>query len=317
MKSGILVVNKPQGISSAGVVNRLKRLIKVKKIGHTGTLDPFATGVLPIAVGQATRISKYFLKGVKGYYAQVTLGIETDTCDCTGTVTYTAPSSRFADLDSEQVKDVVAGFLGPQEQIPPAYSALKHKGQPLYKLARQGKMIQKPPRPIEIMAIGMENFCTAPSGHPVFDMPVTCSGGTYIRSLAHDIGKALGCGAHLSALQRTRSSQFNIEHAVDLDRLETMSPREIEARLISMSRCLEALPAIVADRETAGKIKHGQPLSVVEIPMPDVLTFACDKNESQNNISDIRVLDSYDNLLAIVTPDKSGRTYKYCCVFNG
>lgn len=316
MKSGILVVNKPKGISSAGVVNRLKRLLKVKKIGHTGTLDPFATGVLPIAVGQATRISKYFLKGVKGYYAQVTLGIETDTYDCTGTVTHTAPSGHLAALDSDQVKDVVTGFLGPQEQIPPAYSALKHKGQPLYKLARQGQIITKPPRPIEIMAIGMENFCMDTNGHPVFDMPVTCSGGTYIRSMAHDIGEALGCGAHLSALQRTRAGQFKIEHAVDLGLFEKMSPRDIEARLISMSQCLDFLPAIFADSETAGKVKYGRPLSVAEIPMPDALLISDDKNESQNSVSDIRVLDSDDNLLAIVTPDRSRQTYKYCCVFN-
>lgn len=316
MKSGLLVVNKPKGISSAGVVGRLKRLLKVKKIGHTGTLDPFATGVLPIAVGHATRISKYFLKGVKGYYAQVTLGIETDTCDCTGTVTHTAPSGHLAGLDSDQVKDVVMGFWGPQEQIPPAYSALKHKGQPLYKLARQGQIIEKPPRPIEIMTIAMENFRIDTNGHPVFDMPVTCSGGTYIRSLAHDIGVALGCGAHLSALQRTRSSQFKIEDAVDLNCFEEMPPPDIEARLISMSRCLNFLPAIVADSETAGKIKYGQPLSVAEIPMPDALLIAGDKNESQNIISDIRVLDSDDDLLAIVTPDKFGQTYKYCCVFN-
>jgi len=316
MKSGLLVVNKPKGISSAGVVSRLKRLLKVKKIGHTGTLDPFATGVLPIVVGQATRISKYFLKGVKGYYAQVTLGIETDTCDCTGTVTHTAPSGRLAALDSYQVKDVVTGFLGPQEQIPPAYSALKHKGQPLYKLARQGQIIEKPPRPIEIMAIKMENFCMDTNGHPVFNMPVTCSGSTYIRSLAHDIGAALGCGAHLSALQRTRAGQFKIEHAVDLENFEKMSPRDIEARFISMSQCLAFLPAIVADSETAEKVKYGQPLSVAEIPMPDALLRAGDKNESQNNISDIRVVDSDDNLLAIVTPDISGQTYKYCCVFS-
>lgn len=316
MKSGILVVNKPNGISSAGVVGRLKRLLKVKKIGHTGTLDPFATGVLPIVVGQATRISKYFLKGIKGYYAQVTLGIETDTCDCTGTVTYTAPYDRLAALDLDQVKDIVTGFLGPQEQIPPAYSALKHKGRPLYKLARQGQIITKPPRPIEIVAIGMENFRMDTNGHPVFDMPVTCSGGTYIRSLAHDIGDALGCGAHLSALQRTRAGRFKIEHAVGLDHFEEMPSQDIEARFISMSQCLDFLPAIVADSETAGKVKHGQPLSVAEIPRPDVLLISGDKNESQNSFSDIRMLDSDDNLLAIVTPDKSGQTYKYCCVFN-
>ncbi|WP_321495369.1 tRNA pseudouridine(55) synthase TruB [uncultured Desulfobacter sp.] len=316
MKSGILVVNKPEGISSAGVVNRLKRLIKVKKIGHTGTLDPFATGVLPIAVNQATRISKYFLEGVKGYYAQVTLGVETDTLDCTGTVTYTAPPGILAALNSEQVQGVVAGFWGAQEQIPPAYSALKHNGQPLYKLARQGQMIEKPPRPIEITAIAMENYRMDEHGHPVFDMPVTCSGGTYIRSLAHDIGAALGCGAHLSALQRTMAGQFKIEHAVDLDLLGEMSPKDIESRFIPMSRCLDFLAAITVDSETAGKIRCGQPLSVDGIPMPDTLSMDSDKDQSRYNIPDIRALDSEQNLLAIVTLDKSGQTYKYCCVFN-
>nr|WP_320190803.1 tRNA pseudouridine(55) synthase TruB [uncultured Desulfobacter sp.] len=316
MKTGILVVNKPQGISSAGVVSRLKRLLKVKKIGHTGTLDPFATGVLPIAVGQATRISKYFLKGVKGYCAQVTLGIETDTYDCTGTVTHTVSSDHLAALGADQVKDVVTGFLGHQEQIPPAYSALKHKGQPLYKLARQGQVVEKPPRPIEIMAIAMENFRMNADGYPVFDMPVTCSGGTYIRSIAHDIGAALGCGAHLSALQRTRAGQFKVEKAVNLDCFEKMPPLDIEARFISMSQCLEFLPAIIADNEIAGKIKHGQPLSVTELPKPANLPIAGDRNEIHNIISDIRVLDADDHLLAIVTPDKFGETYKYCCVFN-
>lgn len=317
MRNGILVVNKPQGISSAGVVNRLKHLLKVKKIGHTGTLDPFATGVLPIAVGQATRISKYFLKGVKGYRAQVTLGIETDTYDCTGTVIHLASSDHLAALGADQIKDVVTGFWGHQEQIPPAYSALKHKGQPLYKLARQGQVIEKPPRPIEIMDITIKNFRMDANGYPVFDMPVTCSGGTYIRSLAHDIGAALGCGAHLSALQRTRAGQFKIEDAMDLDGFEKMSFLDIDARFISMSRCLGFLPAIIAGSGTAGKIKHGQPLSVAELPMPNNLPIGDGHNGIQNNISDIRILDSDDNLLAIVTPDKFGETYKYCCVFNG
>nr|WP_319396291.1 tRNA pseudouridine(55) synthase TruB [uncultured Desulfobacter sp.] len=317
MKSGILVVDKPEGLSSARVVGRLKHLLKVKKIGHTGTLDPFATGVLPIAVGQATRISKYFLKGVKGYHAQVTLGIETDTYDCTGTVTHTAPVEQLAALEANQVNDVVSGFLGSQEQVAPAYSALKHNGQPLYKLARQGEMIQKPPRPIEIMAIAMEGFRTETNGHPVFDMPVTCSGGTYIRSLAHDIGAALGCGAHLSALHRTRSGRFNMEDAVGLDSLEKMSPLDIAARFISMSRCLAFLPSIIADSQTAGKVKHGQPLYVQDIPVPEALGSAGDNGEPQNAVSDVRVVDPEDNLLAIVKPDKSGETYKYCCVFNG
>jgi tRNA pseudouridine55 synthase len=148
MKDGILVVNKPEGISSAGVVGRLKRILGVKKIGHTGTLDPFATGVLLIAIGKATRISRFFLDGSKGYRAQVALGIETDTYDCTGNTTFTADTGALEQITQEDIDRVVAGFAGPQEQVAPAFSALKHQGQPLYKLARQGKMVQKPPRRI-------------------------------------------------------------------------------------------------------------------------------------------------------------------------
>ena len=206
--------------------------------------------------------------------------------------------------------------MGLQEQIPPAYSALKHKGQPLYKLARQGQMIEKPPRPIDIMDIAMENFHMDTNGRPVFDMPVTCSGGTYIRSLAHDIGNALGCGGHLSALHRTRAGQFKIEDAVDLARLEQMAPQDIEARFISMSRCLSFLAAITADSVTAQKVRYGQPLSVSETPKPMALSAVDETKAFKAGIRDIRVLDSNDNLLAIVTPDKSGQTYKYCCVFN-
>ncbi len=316
MKNGILIVNKPEGISSAGVVNRLKRLLKVKKIGHTGTLDPFATGVLPIAVGQATRISNYFLKGVKGYRGEVTLGLETDTLDCTGTVTKQAESATLAEIDPGKLKDVVQSFLGFQEQVPPAYSALKHKGQPLYKLARQGQMIEKPPRPVHIMHIAMENFRTGPEGLPVFDLPVVCSGGTYIRSLARDIGKVLGCGAHLSALLRNRSGRFEIEDALDLENLETMSLAGIEDRIISMAQCLEFLPAIIVDDRTAQKIKFGQPLVMSSLPLPEYFCLSEDKSNAQLSDSDIRVLDSIGNLLAIVAPDKIGQTYKYCCVFN-
>jgi len=310
MKDGILVVNKPEGISSAGVVGRLKRLLKVKKIGHTGTLDPFATGVLLIAIGKATRISRFFLDGSKGYLAQVALGIETDTYDCTGQVTAQADSSVLDQILPEQIQEVVSSFLGSQEQVAPAYSALKHNGQPLYKLARQGEMIQKPPRQIEISHIAMDNFKFSPDGLPVFDMVVDCSGGTYIRSIACDIGKALGCGAHLSGLCRTRSGQFCLESAVGLAEIESMDSQVVEDKIVSMSDCLSFLPSIVADPPLIQKIRFGQKFGIgylkdANLPVP----------ESEPD-GFIRVVDKSDSLLAIVQPDESGLPYKYCCVFS-
>ncbi|WDP91448.1 MAG: tRNA pseudouridine(55) synthase TruB [Desulfobacter sp.] len=302
MKDGILVVNKPEGLSSAGVVGRLKRILKVKKIGHTGTLDPFATGVLLIAVGKATRISRFFLDGSKAYRARVTLGVETDTYDCTGRETFRADPGDLAGITEAALSRVVAGFSGVQEQVAPAYSALKHEGQPLYKLARQGKPVQKPPRQIEIHRIAMERLETSPQGLPEFNLDVHCSGGTYIRSLAYDIGKQLGCGAHLSALSRTGSSQFTIDQALALDDIKEMDRPEISARIISMSQCLDFMPAIIADEAAAKKIRHGQ-------------TLEC-QGAGLSTDDHIRIIDGQDDLLAIVRADKSGQTFKYCCVFS-
>ncbi|PIE61570.1 MAG: tRNA pseudouridine(55) synthase TruB, partial [Desulfobacterales bacterium] len=214
----------------------------------------------------------------------------------------TCDTEKLADITENQVRETVAGFLGAQAQVAPAYSALKHEGQPLYKLARQGEMIQKPPRQIEIHKIGMSGFRLSAEGYPVFDMDVQCSGGTYIRSLAFDIGQALGCGAHLSALTRTRSSQFTMNQAVNFEALKRMAPSDISDRMIPMSQCLAFMPLIVADDAVAKKIRFGQPLRCED-------TGPISKDE-------IRIIDREDNLLAIVQADKSGQTYKYCCVFN-
>ncbi len=307
MTDGILVVRKPDGISSAAVVARLKRHLKVKKIGHTGTLDPFATGVLLIAVQKATRISRFFLDGSKGYLAQVTLGVETDTYDCTGKIVSTAAPEQLANITREKIDRAVAGFSGPQEQVAPAFSALKHQGQPLYKLARQGKMVQKPPRQIDIYSIRAEHVRISETGLPVFDMRVHCSGGTYIRSLAYDIGKVLGCGAHLSGLCRTRSGQFHIEDAVDLADLEAMDRSQINTLIIPMSECLAFLPAIRADKAMTETIRYGQRL---EVKPGDVEAGAGAADSPY-----VRIIDASNHLLALVTPDESGRTYNYCCVF--
>jgi len=304
MKDGILVINKPEGISSARVVARVKRVLGVKKIGHTGTLDPFATGVLLIAVQKATRISRFFLNGTKKYTAQVTLGVETDTYDCTGKTLFEAEPGVVNSISPGDIKGAVALFQGPQEQIPPSFSALKHKGQPLYKLARKGEMIKKPPRKIEIFSISVKSIDL-----PGFEIDVHCTGGTYIRSLAYDIGKKLNCGAHLSALCRTQSSSFDLTQAINLSDLEKMEPLEIEPHILPMSQCLFFLPCARADEILEKKISFGQKLSFEEIapllsPVPA-------------QPSCIRMVDSSNRLLALIEPDKDGICYNYCCVFTG
>jgi len=304
MKDGILAINKPEGISSAGVVGRVKRVLGVKKVGHTGTLDPFASGLLLIAVQKATRISRFFLSGSKKYTARVTLGIETDTYDCTGQTVFEADPGFLSDISPEDVRRAVSLFAGPQEQVPPSFSALKHNGQPLYKLARKGEMIKKPPRNIEIFSILVQHMDL-----PEFEMDVHCTGGTYIRSLAYDIGKTLGCGAHLSGLCRTKSSAFDLKTSITLSDLEKMAPKEIEPYIIPMSECLSFLPSVLVDEALEKKISYGQKLSTEDIS--PLLT------SGSGGESIIRMVDSSNKLLALIEPDKDLTLYNYCCVFTG
>ncbi len=300
MKSGILPIHKPEGMSSAQVVARVKRALGAKKAGHTGTLDPFATGLLLCGINQGTRISRFFLDGHKRYLARICLGVETDTYDPTGRIVSTAPQGMIDALKTHDIEAVVNSFSGIQEQVAPAYSALKHEGRPLYELARQGKMILKPPRRIEIFDILIKQIDL-----PHVDIDVFCSSGTYIRSLAFDIGRKLGCGAHLSALCRTESGPFRLENAVMLDSLEKLEKMDIEERIIPLSKCLESLPRVLADSRTAEKIKFGKKLLINDfesiLPHPE---------------SFIRITDDGNNLLAIVQPDENGQEYKYSCVFT-
>jgi len=304
MKDGILAINKPAGISSAGVVARVKRVLGVKKIGHTGTLDPFATGLLLIAVQKATRISRFFLNGHKQYRAKVTLGVETDTYDCTGKTVFEADPGVVNAVCPEDVQRTIAQFAGSQEQVPPSFSALKHQGQPLYKLARKGEMIKKPPRKIEIFSISVPRMDL-----PEFEMDVHCTGGTYIRSLAYDIGKKLNCGAHLSDLCRTKSSAFDLKNAIGLADLEKMEPKAIDPYILPMSECLSFLPSVQADALLEKKISYGQKLSKEEID--PLLAANCTRADY------IRMVDSSNQLLALIEPDKNRGTYNYCCVFTG
>jgi tRNA pseudouridine55 synthase len=205
---GILIINKSVGMTSHDVVARVRRLTGQRRVGHAGTLDPAATGTLPVLLGQATRVAEYLSESGKAYRAIIRFGIETETYDAEGAITSEAP----VHLTSEQIEDALPDFLGEQEQIPPVYSAIKRGGVPLYALARAGKKVQAPPRHIVI-----ESLRVVAWESPDLTLDVECGKGTYIRSLAHDLGQRLGPGAHLAGLTRTRSGPFTLAQAITLD----------------------------------------------------------------------------------------------------
>ena len=222
---GVFLVDKPAGLSSFGVVRRVKKLVGIKKVGHAGTLDPFATGLLIVCAGRpATRMISLFMDGDKEYLATLRLGVRTTTMDPEGEVLAERP---VGSLTAAAIESCLARFRGEQMQQPPAFSALKHKGKPLYHYARQGITIEKDPRAVtihELERLGERGDID--DNRPELQIRVVCSKGTYIRSLAHDIGAALGCGAYLVALRRTRSGPFYVDGAVNGDRLTVPEERE-------------------------------------------------------------------------------------------
>lgn len=230
---GVLLVDKPKGLTSHDVVYRLRRKLQMKKIGHAGTLDPMATGVLVMLIGKATRISQYLMSVDKIYEGEATLGVVTDSQDAEGEVMETRPVPA---LTEAQAREVMKTFLGDQYQTPPMHSAIKKNGVPLYKLARQGEEVEREPRFIRISAFNLLSFAL-----PKLTFDLHCTKGTYVRTVAHDLGQKLGCGAHLSALRRTGSGQFQIGQCVTLDALEAMTLAEIEKRLIPVH---EAAPRV-------------------------------------------------------------------------
>jgi tRNA pseudouridine55 synthase len=255
---GILPLDKPAGISSAAALNRVKRLVGARKAGHTGTLDPFATGLLICCLGKATRLSRFFLEGDKTYAATLRLGVETDTQDRTGAVVAERP---VPPLSPDEIEAAAAPFRGTFLQDPPAYSALKHEGVPLYRLARKGKPVQKPPREVAVRELTV----TAIRPREI-DFTVTCSAGTYIRTLAVDIGRRLGPGAHLSALRRTASGGLSVEGAPTLDELAArIEAGRLDAVLIDMAHVLP-LPSFRAGEELARRMVRGNPLTAEDLP---------------------------------------------------
>ncbi|NYT86576.1 tRNA pseudouridine(55) synthase TruB [Pollutimonas harenae] len=241
MLDGVLLLDKPEGLSSNHALQRAKRALDARKAGHTGTLDPFATGLLVCCLGRATKISGKMLEADKGYVATLRLGEETDSGDLTGNIVAQAPS-EFKGVTQSEFEKVLPQFRGEIEQIPPMYSALKRDGKPLYEYARQGIELERPARKVTIHALELLQFNGLEA-----EILVECSKGTYIRTLAQDIGRQLGCGGHLKALRRIRVGPFKLDDAVGLEALQSMAAPQ--TTLIA----LDALPAGLSPSSTLQK----------------------------------------------------------------
>ena len=230
---GVLLVDKPKGLTSHDVVYHLRRKLQIRKIGHAGTLDPMATGVLVMLIGKATRISQYLMSVDKVYEGEATLGVVTDSQDAEGEVMETRPVPGLAEA---AVRETMKTFLGDQYQIPPMHSAIKIGGVKLYQLARKGEEVEREPRFIRVASFDLLSFAL-----PKLTFRLACTKGTYVRTVTHDLGQKLGCGAHLSELRRTASGKFTIEQCLPLAQIEALSLAEIEKRLIPV---YEAAPSL-------------------------------------------------------------------------
>jgi tRNA pseudouridine55 synthase len=246
---GVLLLNKPVGISSNAALQKAKWLLNAKKAGHTGTLDPFADGLLPLCFGEATKFSAYLLDADKTYRAVMQLGVVTTTGDPEGEVMAT----RSVAVSRSEFEAALPRFSGEIEQIPPMHSALKHQGRPLYEYARAGIEIDRPPRRVTIRRLGVVEWSP-----PRVVIDVQCSAGTYIRTLAQDIGAALGCGAHLTALTRLASGGFSLADACTLDELETLPAVQRGARLLPVDSLVTHLPAVSLDQDGITALCQGR-----------------------------------------------------------
>ncbi len=252
---GILNINKPQDLTSFDIVARVRRITRERHTGHAGTLDPLATGVLPICLGKATRIIEYLFNETKTYRAEIQMGITTDSYDSTGQVLKTADSSG---VTREQVEAVLAAFRGSILQTPPMYSALKYKGTPLYKLAREGIEVERQSRPVHIYKLEIIDWHP-----PYFGLEVICGKGTYIRSLAQDIGQGLGCGAVMKNLVRTRVGPFSLAESITLEQLqEKVSKGCAEHYLYPPDYALQSFDVIIVNHEQQCSLIHGMPISL-------------------------------------------------------
>ena len=278
MINGFLLVNKDPGITSSRVVQIVKKKFQLKKVGHLGTLDPMATGLLIIAINRATKFASLLLQSEKSYRAEVTLGIQTDTDDAEGEVI----SSKEVDISELEIKETLLTFLGASYQLPPDYSALKHKGKPMYKYARDGIKVEKAERKIFIKNI--QNILIE---IPKVSFDITCSKGTYIRSIARDMGARLGCGAHLSGLIRTSQEKFMLSDACSLDDINLEG-------LISLEKAFEDLDFIKLNEKDSKAFIHGRSIEI---------------DFDHTNL--LRVYDSANQFIAIGKNSSEGFKHEY------
>jgi tRNA pseudouridine55 synthase len=249
MFHGLLLIDKPAGITSFEVVRRVRWALKVRKVGHLGTLDPFATGLLPLALGEATKLTPFLMEEDKIYLARLKFGEETDTLDPTGTVT-----ARCGHLpEAEEIRRAAARFVGEIEQTPPLYSAVHHRGERLYKLARRGEVVTPAPRRVRIYRLEVKEIAL-----PEATLAVACGKGVYIRSLAADLGRAVGSCAHLTALRRLAVGPFRLEAALPLAAVETLSREDLLKQLIPPAECLPGLKPVAVSPEEARRLSLGQ-----------------------------------------------------------
>ncbi|QKT02563.1 tRNA pseudouridine(55) synthase TruB [Ectothiorhodospiraceae bacterium 2226] len=259
--NGILLLDKPAGLTSNAALQEVKRLFNARKAGHTGNLDPLATGLLPVCLGEATKMSAFLLDADKRYQGVCKLGERTNTGDAEGEVIERRP---VPELTEAQVREVLARFTGTIEQIPPMHSAIKRQGQPLYKLAHQGIEVERDPRTVHIHVLELVRL----EGDEL-EIDVHCSKGTYIRTLAEDIGAALGCGAHLASLRRSMVGPFDIADAVGLDELAELAEQgsaAMDARLLPLDTALADWPALQLTENTSHYLRQGQPVLIPRAP---------------------------------------------------
>ena len=265
--SGIVLLDKAKGESSNRILQRVKRIFGARKAGHTGSLDPLATGVLPICFGEATKVSQFLLEANKRYLVKIKLGERTDSGDSEGNV---IKVQERITVNYENLRLALNKFEGEIKQLPPMYSALKHKGKPLYKIAREGRTVERKLRTINIYKNTLVSY-----EDNIVEIDVTCSKGTYIRSLADDLGQDLGCGAHVIELRRTQAGRFSADGCKDLEKLESIKESNglgaLDELLIPMDQAIAEMPQVFLEHDTAKRIKHGQFVSLDELPGSDLV----------------------------------------------
>ena len=294
--SGVLLIDKPQGMTSQQVVSKVKYLLKSdvhdsKKAGHTGTLDPMATGLLPICLGEATKFSHYQLDAIKSYHAIIKLGEQTDTGDAEGEIIATSPVPH---VTQAMLQSVTEQFLGEIMQVPPMYSALKKDGKKLYELAREGIEVERAARPLTIYELSL-----TPLSDQQLQLTVTCSKGTYVRVLAEDIAKALGTLGHLTALRRIRTGDFEIANAITLADFAALDVAARFDKLLAVDACVHSLPSLVLDDSQSKRIRQGQRLNVKTTMLTQQLILTANQT--------FRLFDDHQQFLGTGLLEPNGR----------